>query len=423
MKNTNRSKKLIKNIIGSGLSRLVNLGFSVIMLPMVVGSVVEADYALISVALSFAGFVSYADLGMGLAIVNLVAKERSCKNDEEARRVVYITWSALVFVSLFIVAACLIAIIILHKHKGIYFSLIATIIVAIGIPSGIIQRILFARQKINTVNNWATLGKFLSLAIVYASKNNGNIYAVLLANIGIPVFFGWLMMVLYFSTEEFSYLKPKYKLYKYKDYSKIIYQGVIFMTMQLLPFMEYGADLLLVSAILGINNIQAYDVNQKLFMYVISLVSVVAFPLWPAITNALSSGDSKWANKIKNKSYLIIGVCSIAVAFILVVYNENIVYVWVKRKYSIDFSVIVLMAISVVLSCLGMVQSTILNGMGLVREQGVIYWWYIGVLLILKCAALYLLGINGAVLSLCLLCFCRIIYLEFRYGFKLKAGN
>jgi O-antigen/teichoic acid export membrane protein len=72
-----RMRVLAKNIFGSAAARFINLFITLAMVPLTINALSPTDYAYFAMAISLSVLATYADLGMGLAVVNVVAQRGS----------------------------------------------------------------------------------------------------------------------------------------------------------------------------------------------------------------------------------------------------------------------------------------------------------------------------------------------------------
>ena len=95
MRLDNRLQRLVKNIFGSAAARFFNLLIVMAIIPLTINTLSVADYAFLSMAISLSVLSAYADLGIGLAIVNTLAGESKDSVSEESRKAVSVVWFTL----------------------------------------------------------------------------------------------------------------------------------------------------------------------------------------------------------------------------------------------------------------------------------------------------------------------------------------
>jgi len=90
-----RLKVLVKNVFGSAAARFVNLFITLAMVPLTINALSPTDYAHFAMALSLSMLAAYADLGMGLAVVNVIAQRGARPKSTKAQRAISVVWFSL----------------------------------------------------------------------------------------------------------------------------------------------------------------------------------------------------------------------------------------------------------------------------------------------------------------------------------------
>lgn len=422
-----RMKVLIKNVFGSAAARFVNLFITLALVPLTINALSTTDYAYFAMAISLSVLAAYADLGMGLAVVNVVAERGAKQTSGRAQQAVSVVWFSLIAIAaLGLLLTSLVAAWLnfgmqsesSHQYNAM---LLAAGCVFAGLPTGLVQRILFAEQKNIQANAWSTGARIISLGVVWAlvATNHVNLLALVFAVIGVPMLIGWLSVLLVFGNKHIEELRPKWSRYDFRLLRHYLVLGLAFLVMQTVSFSETNVDSLIVGGLLSTNLVPPLDVYSKLFNYIPALISIVAFPLWPAIANAKASGDSQWIIQIRKWGYLAFGTLALIASTVIFWQSENIIYLWTHKSLVLDRSITSGMAIFAVLSAIGTMQSMILGGLGVIKAQAGIFLVYAIVLLIAKIFSVYFFGLTAMFWTLNIVYICRLAYTE--KFFKLTA--
>jgi O-antigen/teichoic acid export membrane protein len=385
------------------------------MVPLLVNGLGAEGYGELSVVLSAAAFFYYSDLGIGLVIVNVIAKN---SNINEIREVTSTVWTLLVVVGILGCFFSAIFYVIDNSNPiaaGIFF-------VFLGIPSGLIQRVLFGDQKIVLLNGLITGGKLLSLAAVFflAYTGSKSIGAYVSAILGIPSLLGLITSYLLFSAKYYS-MRPTIKLHSnWLGYVKI---GGVYMMLQMVPFFEMGFDVYILSVTGNKEIISNFDISQKLYMYIISIVSIGVFPLWPAIAASIRDGNILWVKKKIYQSYSAVFSIAFLLGVFLVSYGDYISMRWVGSKIILNKTDMICFSLATAIVCLAMVQSIVLNGLNVIREQAVVDLYYILIMVIGKFVIYYNYGVASALVWLSLACCVKIIVLQKIMAIKIEQAK
>ncbi|MGO2200635.1 MAG: lipopolysaccharide biosynthesis protein [Pseudomonas helleri] len=403
-----RLSKLFKNIFGSAAARLLNLLIALALVPLTINSLPPNEYAFLSIAISLSVLSNYADLGMGLAIVNILASESSSNNPQQSQKAISVVWFSLIILALLLLAITgVLALWVSSLEPAdavIRYNamLLGTACILIGLPSGLIQRILFARHRNIEANIWTTLGKVLSLLFVWLTveSNNTSLSILIFGVIGVPVVISWLSVIIVFSRHDMRLLLPHIRHYDKKLLKPLILTGMSFLIIQMVPYFEVGIDTLLAGTLISIEVVPSLDVYTKLFMYVPALASIALFPLWPAIAQAKAAGDTDWILRVRRWAYFLVGATALTISASLFIYGDTIVLHWTHQDLSLPKSVITGMTFFAVLTCIGLVQSMILNGAGIIKEQANLYLAYLIIVLCAKLFSATTFGLPGLIWSL-----------------------
>lgn len=428
MRLDDRLTKLLKNIFGSAAARFVNLFTTLLLVPLTVNALSPTEYAFLSMAISLSILSSYSDLGMGMAIVNTLAAESDQTKPLRSQRAISVVWFTLLTIAGLGLVLLSLAWIGIERFaspeniKQYQALLLSASIVLVGLPSGLIQRILFARHRTTEANAWSTGGRLLSLGFVWivVQADMASLPVLVFGAIGVPVIIGWLSMVCVFARSSMKVLKPKFSLYDRRLIKPYLISGLSFMCLQMVPYAETGIDTLLVGSIIGTQQVPALDVFSKLFNYVPALLSIALFPLWPAIAHAKAAGDMTWILQIRRWSLILVGFIASSISIMLFIHGQDFILWWTDKPMYLSSSVLVSMSVFAVLTCIGTVQGMILNGMGIIGRQVKISFIYLFILLSSKSISAVNFGLEGMVWSLNLCYLFRLFCAEKLFAASVK---
>lgn len=408
-----RTRVLIENALASLLTRASNLLATLILVPISIYALGVDGYGVVAAAISFSIFFNYSDLGLGAAVVKSVSCISDDKSKLEAQKVISNAWFFLLFVGILVSFIIFIVDSFFITNEVYSGALLACIFVAIGLPFGLYSRILFALQKNLEAGLWQTGSKFLSILVIWLLSlfYKINVVFYLVIFFGVPLLVNIIASFIIFS-KRYKFIAPKYSLLNLVKVRSVIYTGVFFTILQIVPYIESGIDSLFLSFKYESNFIAAYDIYFKLFLYIPALVSIGAFPLWPAISRALAENDLEWVSSLKLKSYGIFISISVLTSMLFYFFSEFIVYHWAKHQIIFDKEIVLCMAIFSVGSSLALIQSMFLNGFGLIRQQALFYLKYLFFLLLIKISSLYFLNAIYMILFLAILVWIKVVLIE-----------
>jgi len=412
------TRRLANNVFGALLSRFVNLGSTLLIVPLAIKSLGTHDYGIFAVILSAVIIFSYSDLGLGLAVVNRVASAKDEQSLLEARDAISNVWHFLVRVSAFFLVVGILAITAikvtgLGDHVFAWDAWLALIIcAAFGLAPGLTQRILFGLQRNLEANLWNTAGRIFSVIGVYlAYFFHMSMPWFIIAMVGLPAIVGWLStLLLWRGTPQ---LKPNKSAISWSRLSSYMRGGLQFLFLQVGVFFETGVDNILIGSVQGTQFVTNYDLLARLFIYVPALISMLAFPLWPAISHANASGDDEWVRWAVRVSFIGVALVSILSSGFFLYLHADIIHLWVGVKYQADYRLAMALAAFAVLTSLGTVQVMFMSGLGFISDQVRILAVFLLVLIPGKFLALSFSGQTSMVWTLVLAYALRMFSLWF----------
>lgn len=404
---TGRTARLAINVVGNFGSRAINLFAAVLIVPMAVSGLGVLDYSIFAVILSAATFITYADFGMGLAMVNPITVAEAKDDHAAARKIISQTWGLMLLIAgtVMIIGFIIVAIVGTRSTGGQmamlpWFVFVAC--VSVALPTAITQRVLFALERNFEANIWLSVGRVASLGGVYAAYlSEAGLAAYILAMIGLPGLVGWINTAKFFLKDRPD-LAPRIQP-SLAAVRRLLPNGLRYVVMQVGPYIEVGFDIILIRLFIGPEMTTSYDLVSRAFNYVPALAMIGVLPLWPAISAAIAKGDHLWARKVERLSDAFVLAGTITQATILVLFYTQIIKLWTGHSVELTNVVVLSLAfVAVSVSYLSLKSAIIVAAEGadrLSRAQLTLLLF----LLPIKIFALHTFGINGLAASTALL--------------------
>lgn len=363
-------RRLLGNVMSAAATRGLNLVSTLLVVPMTVRGLGPEDYGILATLLSATIIFAYADLGLGLAIVNRIAGAPD--DHTEAGRVVSRTFY---FLSAIAVASCAAAGLVYFGVKVFAPAtgqaeawLVAALCVGAGLPSGLAQRIMFAYQQGLSGGMWTALGRLVSLAgVAGCLAVHGPLAAYVFAILGLPALVGWVSL-LWLMLRVHRHLRPSLRGVDWLHLRGDARTGGQFLMLQLAIYVETGIDNLLIGAFKGPMLVMSYDIVFRLFNYIPALVSILSFPLWPALRDARARQDEAWFNRTIRWSLAVVGGGGLAASLFLLGMAPTVIRLWthvIIDNWALNLS----MACLCFAGALHGVQAMVLNAQDRMAEQ------------------------------------------------------
>jgi len=167
-------------------------------------------------------------------------------------------------------------------------------------------------------------------------------------------------------------LIPSLSSFKKKRIKELMSLSVDFFVIQLSMIVIFTTDNLLISNLLGPEEVTQYDVVLKLFQILVVFSVIILDPFWALFSDAYQKKDFYWIKKTLkrlNKLFLILLVGVVILTFSA----KKIIQIWIGDTIEVQNILIYAMAIFVVVRVYAMIFMYFLNGIGKIKLQKWLY--------------------------------------------------
>lgn len=385
-----------------------------ILVPVTLGFLNPYEYGIWLTLNSILVWINSFDIGLGNGLRNQLASAVA-KNDYKLAK-------ALVSTAFIMIAVIMLIIMILGGiiiYNTDWYSVLNTSIDSVpNLPKVVyVSFVLFCvnfmvkfvgnvylAMQMPAINNLlVTLGHVLSLIIIYVLTltTDGSLFLVAFVFSVSPII---IYVCAYPITFNLIYrqLKPEIGLYC-PDYLKSLFNvGILFFLLQISGVILFAMSNIIVSKLLGPDQVTSYNISYRYFSLVNLLLSILVQPIWTAVTDAQARGDSVWiSNNVKKIQKLLLLLGGVLVLMLLL--SDHIYRIWLGSDITIPFELSCLIALYVFITITSTAFSYFLNGMGKLFVQ-ISNTVIIAILFFPVCwlmGSFY--GIYGVVCSMCLL--------------------
>lgn len=353
---------------------------------------------------SFSAMLTFLDLGMGNALTNRVSEAASENNHDKLSDTIsgglgVLLILALLIAGLLAMAAHLLPWEMIIKTESTLVIdelelsiVIFTILFSCSTFTNGIAKILSGLQRGFEVHIASLIGSLISLAaILYASSVEAAIPALLLSSMIGPILANLLLLTRLTSRGYFSIARS------YRTISKVapnlINQGALFFLLQIGTMVGWGADSLIIANTAGATSVAAFAIYQRLTQFISQPLLILNAPLWPAYADAYFRGDKAFIQKTFKRNFIFTLLISSTGAIFLIFSGSSLAQYWTKNEISPDHKLLLTMAIWMILFDAGNSLGTLLNGIGVIKQQV----WVVSCFILLALPLKYWLGLsNGA---------------------------
>lgn len=384
-KSDSRSKEALKNIFISLIVKVANIVSSLLVLPLTISYVNPTRYGIWLSISTVVGWVYFFDLGLGSGFRNKFAEAKALGNHTLARQyltttyfavtvVVTVVYTLLLFVNANINWATILNVgqeyrEELHKVFGIIGSFIC-----LNMIVNIFGLMLNADQKPSHTSIIQGVGQYLSLVIIFALTkiSTGSLTNLALYYSGIPAIVMLVTSVIMFHFSHYRIYRPQITYIRVNLIKNIMGLGIQFFVISLCLIIIFQLVNIVLSRELGPISVTKYNVANKYFNVLYMFINIIVTPFWSAFTDAYTKGDLLWMKKTLRrleKLWLFAFGCGI----VMLVISPYFYKMWIGNDVDVSLSLSLSVMIMILLQTLGNIYMFMINGIGTIRIQLIIY--------------------------------------------------
>lgn len=373
-----------RRIFASGLSvagaRVVTVLCSFVAMPLCLGYLGLPAFGVWATVTSVVALLAFADLGIGNGVLNMLSAALGRDDTTAIRR---ITATAFVILAglgavLFAVYLAASAVVPWDSALGATGSvspaaaasavLVLATVLALSLPSAMIQRLQFALQM-GYLNGMAQAGGgVLSLVFIYlVSRTTLGLPGMVAATLVAPLIAVWVSGLWMFARQ--PNLLPAAQDFSPGDVRPILRSGSQFLLLGVVFCLCQTSDSLIIAKLLGPSEVANFAVHQKYVSPIIFIGGLALTPLWAAYGEALARGDLAWIKRAFRRSLLGVLVAGATLTVVLLALLQPLMHLWLKGRIEPDFWMAGSLLVWASLELVGKAVSIFLHGMGLVGQQ------------------------------------------------------
>jgi O-antigen/teichoic acid export membrane protein len=373
-----RGKRILKNIILSAGLKVVNAAISFLVIPLYLSLLTEVSFGIWLTVSAVISWINFFDLGMGNGLRNRFA-EALAKDDKDLARVYVST-------TYFVVGALAAAIAVLFFLANVFVdwsavfaapqslaaevNTMVVVLVVLFLPQFVLQlvkMVITADQRPALANLMNTVVNVLQLAAIYmlVQQKEDSLVTLSLAmgliNLMVPLMANFV----FFSTSYRAYA-PRWKSVQMKYAKDLMGLGFTFFVLQGAALVVFMTDNLIISRVLGPEEVPAYNIAFRYFNLASVFFGLVTIPFWSAFTDAYARQDMDWIRKMLRRLMALWAVVS--VIGVGMFFAAPLVYaIWIGDVIEVPQVLNLAMMLWVVASTGMSIFGTFLSGVGKLR--------------------------------------------------------
>lgn len=375
-----RSRAVLLTTGLSILARVVATLALVISVPLTFGYLGQERYGLWMTIASLVSLLGFADLGIGLGLVNAVSQAEA-KND---RIVVRAVVSSCFFFLALIASLLLLGFALMYplipwprvfnvtaEHAALEAGpgfAVFFVCSILYLPMMIVQRVQMGFQEEFVSQLWVSLGSVVGLlGLLLAISLRAGLPWLLLAIGGGRVLAMSLNWFWHFGRTR-RWLWPRWKHVQWATTRKVVSSGLLFLILQAMQLLTTASDNLIVAHFLGASQVGPFAVTNVLFTLLL-LSAYLYTPLWSAFSDSLARKDWAWSRRTLKRALLACWATAIASGVFLIFFGQPIVALWTQSDVRPGRDLLFAFAVRSIVLAHCTPISSFLNTEGLLRRQ------------------------------------------------------
>jgi O-antigen/teichoic acid export membrane protein len=369
--------------VSAAVARAIGVLSSLITLPLTYRYLGAEQYGLWMLLVSMIAFMGFADLGIGLGLVNAIS-EACGKEDRDLAKEYFTSACVLLLgIAMILALAAIIAfpfipwmrVLNVRSHEvategARAFGFLYTVFI-ISVPLSAMERALVGQQRGYISQSVAALGNVFSLLMLLLTMAfHGDLVWLVIASTLGKILSMSLNGVMLF--KESRWLVPDFRRYRNRAAKRVFNLGLMYFVLQSGVAINFTADNIVIAQLRGAAAVAVYSVPQKLFGIISAIIGMAVAPLWPAFSEANARGDHHWVRRTFWRSLWATFAFTVPLYAVLILVGPWMLRTLFGRTLQAPHSLIVALAVWGVVGSISNVTSTLLSGAGVLKPQALL---------------------------------------------------
>ena len=386
-KGNTRSLETKKNIIGSFFLKLISIIISLQIVPLTIDYVNPMRYGIWLTLSSLIAWFSFFDIGLANGFRNKFAEAKAVGKYKLAR--IYVSTTYAVLLILFFIFLFVIFTVIPYvdwteilkvdpsykKELNSVFEVVS-IFWGINLVASTFTTMLVADQKTVYSSFVQISGQFIAFIIIYVLTrfSSGSLIYLAFVFSGIPV-----VTLIFFSiwayNGRYRRYAPNIKYVRFSFVRQIIGLGGQFFIITISSLIIFQLMNIIISRLEGPNVVTQYNIAYKYFNVLFMVFIIVLTPFWSAFTDAFYNRDYCWMKTAMHKLERLWLLC-IPVTVLMILIADFFYKVWLGNSVVVPLSMNIAVGLFMLFQILGGIYMYLINGIGKVRLQLIVYFFF-----------------------------------------------
>ena len=404
-----RSKEAVRNIAISMTAKGISILSNLLIVPLTINYVNPTRYGIWLTLSSVISWIAFFDLGLGNGFRNKFSEARAKGDDLLARK--YLSTTYFVLGMIIVLLYAIIFVInhfinwpsVLHVDASYYGELrdvfsILSCFFCLNMVFSIFSTMLTADQKIGYSSLILGIGQLLSLVSVFLLTrfSEGSLIHLATYYAGVPCVVMLVASLLGFNFTRYHALRPHWRFVDLSLVRNILNLGIQFFVIYVCLLLIFQVMNIVITRELGPDEATRYNIAFKYFNILHMVMTIVISPFWSAFTDAYTKDDYPWMCSIIRKLEYCWLLCVIGGLGMLVV-SSLFYHLWIGDQVVVGFTLSACVLFYILSQILGAIYMQMINGIGTVRLQMIVYIVFAIISLPLMVYSCKLMGVAGIV--------------------------
>ncbi len=398
----------LKRIVLSGISTFgvkgVNALVQLVSIPLTYNFLGEERFGLLMTILSIIAFVNFADLGLGLGLMNNIPNYENNQDQTSINKAVSSSFYSLVGIAfvffgifftfnkvirwedIFNIESPEIAV---EANQAIVVFFACFLV---SLPFTIIRKIQSGFQEGYYNSLWEGLGNIFSLCVLLIFvKLKLGVPFLILAIFGSKSLFVIINFFYQFLIVRKN-LIPRIKFFNFSIAKNLLKEGLLFFVLQICAIMVNGSDSLFISYFQGVEKVAIFAIGYRVLNMFMLPVQALLVPTWPAYNDAIAANDKKWLQKILNKFLILVLLISSGLGLIYFFSVNQLLGLWIGDNTRMSKTLLLAFSIYIMYYNINLFLSSVLNTKQYLTSTAKYYIFMTLIVVLLKLLALNYYG-------------------------------
>ncbi|MEG1518849.1 MAG: oligosaccharide flippase family protein [Cetobacterium sp.] len=377
-----KNSLFLRETLFNYLYKLVLMGVGFISIPLLLNYLGVEKYGVWVTIMAVISWAQMSDFGIGNGLRNKITENLTKGKIERVQSYISTAYYGITIISLILMAIGILISININLQNlfntsievsELKWSFIITIFsFSLNFVLGLGKTISYATHRSSLVGLSQVVYSGLLILLIFLLKiciPNSNLINVAGVYFLATTFANFFISYIIFRDKIYVPLISKYEKELFREIFGI---GINFFVIQVCGIVLFSTDSIIITKILGPDQVSKYSMIDKLFSTITNLYSILLIALWSGVSKAYTNKDFEWIRKILKKLKLTLFPLAFGV-FVLSLIVNKLVILWTGKNFNFDWRLILVFSLYTILVAWTGINLNVINGVGKLNLQLILY--------------------------------------------------